>query len=329
MSKAEGIIRWGIIGCGEVTEMKSGPGFQKARGSALEMVMRRDHAKAEDYARRHNVPRWTSDAQELIEDANVDAIYIATPPYAHLQYCLAAAKAGKPVYVEKPCGRSLAECRAMIAGCQQAGTRFFSAYYRRAQERFIWMKQVLEQGAIGSLLSVELTHTQPAHPEDGIPGARWQVVPAMSGGGIFVDTGCHGVDTLDFLLGEMRNPRGQAENRAGLYEAEDYVEGEWNHPGGVLGRGHWNYAAHARSDLVRITGTDGWLEFSVFSPERTILHSGGETREMPFERPQHVEQPMIQAVVDELLGGSMAPSGAENALRAWQTMEALFGDYYK
>ena len=95
-------IRWGIIGCGNVTEVKSGPGFQKAKNSALVAVMRRNGALAEDYARRHNVPRWTDDAQALIDDPEVDAVYVATPPAFHIEYTIQAARAGKPVYVEKP-----------------------------------------------------------------------------------------------------------------------------------------------------------------------------------------------------------------------------------
>src|SRR6184192_2580039 len=94
-------IRWGIIGCGDVTEVKSGPAFQKASNSALVAVMRRDAAKAADYAARHGVPRWYADARELIADADVDAVYVATPPSSHEEYAIMAAEAAKPIYVEK------------------------------------------------------------------------------------------------------------------------------------------------------------------------------------------------------------------------------------
>src|SRR5262245_61477615 len=94
-------IRWGIIGCGDVTEVKSGPGFAKASGSALTAVMRRTGALAQDYAQRHGVPRWYDEADALIADPDVDVVYVATPPYAHRDHVLRAARAGKPVYVEK------------------------------------------------------------------------------------------------------------------------------------------------------------------------------------------------------------------------------------
>jgi predicted dehydrogenase len=76
-------IRWGIIGCGDVTEIKSGPAFNKVANSKLVAVMRRDSAKAADYAKRHHVPKWYDDASKLINDPEVNAIYIATPPLQH------------------------------------------------------------------------------------------------------------------------------------------------------------------------------------------------------------------------------------------------------
>ncbi|HKL60033.1 MAG TPA: Gfo/Idh/MocA family oxidoreductase, partial [Sphaerochaeta sp.] len=122
-------IRWGIIGCGDVTEKKSGPGLQKAEGSSLVAVMRRDSKKAADYAKRHNVPRWYDDAQKLIDDPEVDAIYIATHPNSHMEYTLKAAEAGKPVYCEKPLGVSSEESKRMVSFCKEKEVPFFSAYY--------------------------------------------------------------------------------------------------------------------------------------------------------------------------------------------------------
>src|SRR3954452_10240835 len=95
-------IRWGIIGCGDVTEVKSGPGFQKATGSALVAVMRRDGDKARDYARRHGVARAYDNADDLIQDPEVDAVYIAPPPSSHADLALRTSAAGKPCLVEKP-----------------------------------------------------------------------------------------------------------------------------------------------------------------------------------------------------------------------------------
>src|SRR4051794_25734670 len=121
-------IRWGIVGCGDVTESKSGPAFAKAANSSLVAVMRRDGTKAADYAKRHNVPRWYDDGSKLINDPEVDAVYVATPPESHEHYVALAARARKPVYVEKPMARSYDECKRMVLACEEAETKLFVAF---------------------------------------------------------------------------------------------------------------------------------------------------------------------------------------------------------
>src|SRR4051794_39336989 len=191
-------IRWGIIGCGDVTEVKSGPGFQKARGSALVAVMRRDGAKAEDYARRHGVPRWYTDAEALVHDPGGDAGYVAAPPATHKAYTLLAAQARKPVYVEKPMALDHGECRAMIDGCAAAGVPLFTAYYRRAMPRFARIKALIDAGAIGTVRVAAVSVYRAFTPPVGT--LPWRIDPDVSGGGLFVDLAAHQLDLLDFFL---------------------------------------------------------------------------------------------------------------------------------
>src|SRR5437762_8993101 len=153
-------IRWGIIGCGDVTEIKSGPGFQKAEGSALVAVMRRDLEKAKDYARRHGVARAYGRADELIHDAEVDAVYIATPPSSHCDLALRVAAAGKPCLVEKPMAVDHAECVAMNEAFRAAGQPLWTAYYRRALPRFLKARELVLSGALGRITSVQLEITE-------------------------------------------------------------------------------------------------------------------------------------------------------------------------
>ena len=213
-------IRWGIIGCGDVTEVKSGPGFQQASNSALVAVMRRNGELAADYARRHSVPKWYDDGQALIDDPDVDAVYIATPPNAHMAYTLAAAKAGKPVYVEKPMAMNFDECWAMIEACQVAGVPLWVAYYRRALPRFLKVKELIDSGAIGTPRTVTVTFYRKWRPAE--PGnLPWRVLPEIAGGGLFVDLAAHTLDYLDYFLGPIQFVQGYASNQAGYYPAED------------------------------------------------------------------------------------------------------------
>ncbi|HEY0707073.1 MAG TPA: Gfo/Idh/MocA family oxidoreductase, partial [Polyangia bacterium] len=252
------LIRWGIIGCGDVCEVKSGPGFQKAPGSALVAVMRRDGAKAADFARRHGVPRSYDNAEALIADPEVDAVYVATPPSSHAAYTLAAARAGKPVYVEKPMATDRAACTHMIEACAAAGVPLFVAYYRRALPRFLKVKQLLDEGAIGQVRAVSttlITAPAPAHLDPAT--LPWRVRPDIAGGGLFVDLAAHTLDLLDFFLGPIARAEGEAHNQAGLYPAEDTVSARLQFASGVPGVGLWCFVAGPRLDRTEIHGSTG------------------------------------------------------------------------
>ena len=159
-------IGWGIIGAGDVCEVKSGPGFAKAPGSSLAAIMKRDAAAAEDFARRHGADRWYTDARALIEDPKVDAVYVATPPHLHGRFAVEAMRAGKPVLVEKPMGMSGADCDGMIAASLESGQSLWTAYYRRALDKFITIRRAIEEGGIGAVRSVliELSWGRPGRP---------------------------------------------------------------------------------------------------------------------------------------------------------------------
>jgi predicted dehydrogenase len=321
-------IRWGIIGCGNVTEVKSGPGFQKAQHSALVAVMRRDRTLAEDYARRHSVPRWYDDAQALIDDPDVDAVYIATPPYANKDYTLAAAAAGKPVYVEKPMALNHAECEAMVGACAEAGVPLFVAYYRRALPRFLKVKELLDTGAIGSVRTVTITFLRKARSYDP-SNLPWRVIPALAGGGHFVDLAAHTLDYLDYFLGPIRNASGYASNQAGHYPAEDVVAGSFEFAAGIYGTGLWSFASFEAVDRTEIIGDRGRITFASFAEEPvTLVTAAGEQR-FDIPHPAHVQQPLIQSMVDELNGVGQCPSTGASAARTTWVMDQLLHDWRK
>ncbi len=319
-------VRWGIIGCGDVTEMKSGPGFQKARNSNLVAVMRRDGQLAADYARRHNVPRWYDDANALINDAEVDAVYIATPPHAHKEYTLLAAQAGKPVYVEKPMALNFAECQAMVAACQSAGVPLWVAYYRRMLPRFLKVKELLAAGAIGDVRFVNVTFYRPTRASEGDADNRpWRVQPEIAGGGYFLDLGSHILDYLDYFCGPIRKVNGCAANQAGLYEAEDIVTGSFVFESDVHGTGTWCFSGYTDVDVTEIVGTAGKLTFSAFGTEPVVLTTKDGVTEFPEPMPDHVQQPLIQTIVDELTGDGQCPSTGESGARASWVMDQMLG----
>ncbi len=319
-------VRWGIIGVGDVTERKSGPGLQRAERSSLVAVMRRDGAKAADFARRHGVPRSYDDADALIGDPEVDAVYVATPPDSHAHYTLRAAAAGKPVYVEKPMARTADEARTMIEACDAASVPLFVAYYRRAMPRFATIVDLVRGGAIGDVRTVTVQNLSPREMWE--PGhAPWRLQPEVSGGGLFVDLGSHALDFLDLLLGPVEEVHGIASNLAGAYDAEDHVVGAFRWASGAVGTGTWGYDADERTDRVELVGTRGRLTFSMFGEDPLVLRSGGTERRIEAPYPEVVQQPLIQTVVDELTGHGTCPSTGRTALRTAEVADALLAGY--
>lgn len=317
-------IRWGIIGCGDVTEVKSGPGFQKADHSDLVAVMRRRGELARGYAERHGVPRWYDNAAALINDTEVDAVYIATPPSSHKEYTLMSAAAGKPAYVEKPMALNFAECEEMIAACAHGGVPLFVAYYRRGLPRFLKIKELVDSGAIGDVRFVRLTFYQPMAPEDQDPGKQtWRVDPAVGGGGRFVDLASHMLDFLDYALGPIVEVQGLAANQAGKYKAEDIVTGTFRFASGVQGVGIWCFTAFENRDITEIVGTDGKISFSTFDAQPLTLTTREGATEFSFDYPQHIAQPLIQTVVDELNGIGNCPSTGPTAARTSWVMDQM------
>ncbi len=320
-------IRWGILGCGDVTEIKSGPGFQKAAGSSLVAVMRRDAGRAEDYARRHGVPRWYSDAGALIADPEVDAVYIATPPGDHCELALGVAAAGKPCYVEKPMARNHAECIRMIEVFRAAKLPLFVAYYRRAMPRFVKARALLNDGAIGRITSVSVRCLEPRH-QGADAALPWRLQPGSSGGGLFLDLGSHALDFLDHVLGPLREARGRAANLGGLAAVEDVVELSFSTGNGALGQGIWNFASDHTEDRLEFVGTGGRLTFSCFGTDPVCLERSGKTELFAEPMPAHVQQPLIQSIVDELLGRGTCPSTGESGARTQAVMDAALEAYY-
>ena len=321
-------IRWGMIGCGDVTEVKSGPAFQKARNSALTAVMRRHGDLARDYAARHRIPAWYDSAEALIHDPNVDAVYIATPPAYHKTYTLLAAQAQKPVYVEKPMALNARECLEMIEACKEAAVPLFVAYYRRALPRFRKVKELVESGALGAVRFIIITLYQPLPQNLDPADLPWRLVPEIAGGGVFVDLACHTLDFLDFVFGPIRSITGIAVNQAGRYEAEDAVCGTFLFESGIVCSGTWCFSAFSKSDRNEIVGDKGKLTFSTFGTEPIQLEFSGGISEFPAETPQHIQQPLIQSIVDELNGLGQCPSRGESALRTNRVMDELLRNFY-
>ena len=322
-------IHWGFIGCGEVTEKKSGPAFNQIAGSKIVAVMSRSGDKARSYAERHNAPKWYTDAQALIDDPEVNAIYIATPPSSHATYAIMSMRAGKPVYVEKPLAASYDDCARVNRVSQETHVPCFVAYYRRYLPYFQKVQQLLQQNRIGKVLNVQIRFACPPRQVDyNAPEERpWRIQPDIAGGGYFYDLAPHQLDMLQQFFGVIVHAEGYSANIGGLYQAEDTVSACFRFENGLPGSGSWCFVGHqsAKEDCIEIIGEKGTLSFSVYTynPIKLITTEGAVSITVP--NPPYVQLPIIKSVIEDLQGVGVCKCRSVSATPVNWVMDRILG----
>ena len=318
-------VRWGMIGCGDVTERKSAPAFSQAEGSSLVAVASRTPSSARAYAARHGIERVFEDPDDLIRCPDVDAVYIATPPSSHLALGMRVAEAGKPCCVEKPLANSHGDAAARVAAFEAAGLPLFVAYYRRCLPRFEQVKRWIDAGAIGEVRHVHWTLMRPPSAGDLAGDGAWRTDSKEAPGGYFDDLACHGLDLFDFLFGPIHEASGVTRNQQGLYEVPDSVAACWSHESGATGTGFWNFAAGASEEEVRIVGSKGRILFSVFEEAPVVLEAGAAIETLDIPNPDPIQFHHVERMIEHLGGGEAHPSLGVSAARTQWAMDRIFG----
>lgn len=321
-------ITWGILGCGDVTEVKSGPAFNKVENSAIEAVMRRNAEKAADYAKRHGISKWYDNADELINDKNINAIYVATPPAPHKDYAIQSLKAGKNVYIEKPVTLTSAECEEIIAVERASKNKVTVAHYRRAQPFFVKLKELVDSKAIGEIRFIDLKLFQKLG-SDAIAKTEenWRVNPAISGGGLFFDLAPHQLDMLIYVFGEPLQYHGFSKNQTKKERVADITAGHIVFKNDIIFNGIWCFNSHPDNEIEQceIIGSEGKITFSFFSSSLSLTKNG-KIINFSFPPMQHVQQDMIEKTVNYFSGKSEEnPCSLEDALLSMKVMESFAG----
>ena len=322
-------IKWGFIGCGEVTEKKSGPAFSEVEGSSVEAVMSRSAEKARSYAKRHGIPKWYTDPQELIDDPEVNAIYIATPPSSHATFAIMAMKAGKPVYVEKPLAASYDDCARINRVSEQTGVPCFVAYYRRYLPYFRKVKEIISNGVIGNVTNVQIRFSVPPRDLDykGSAHLPWRLQPDIAGGGYFYDLAPHQLDLLQDIFGIITRAHGYCSNRAHLYKAEDTISACFFFENGLPGSGSWCFVGHqsAKEDCIEVIGEKGMLSFSVYNYDPIQLVTSKGKTSIVVPNPPYVQLPIIKAVIEHLQGTGICTCTSVSATPVNWVMDRILG----
>ena len=322
-------IGWGFIGCGEVTEKKSGPAFNEVPGSHVVAVMSRNAEKAESYAKRHNIKKWYTDPLELINDPEINAIYIATPPSSHATFAIMAMKAGKPVYIEKPLAASYEDCARINRISELTGVPCFVAYYRRYLPYFQKVKQIIQSGAIGTPANVQIRFSVPPRDLDYKSNGSlpWRLQPDIAGGGYFYDLAPHQLDLIQDIFGVITRAHGYCSNMAKLYKAEDTISACFYFENGLPGSGSWCFVGHqsAKEDRIEVIGEKGMLSFSVYnySPIQLVTSEGRSSIVVP--NPPYVQLPIIRSVIEYLQGIGICECTSVSATPVNWVMDRILG----
>ena len=322
-------IGWGFIGCGEVTEKKSGPAFNEVPGSHVVAVMSRNRDKARSYAQRHDIKKWYDDAQELIDDPDVNAIYIATPPSSHATFAIMAMKAGKPVYIEKPLAASYEDCARINRIRELTGVPCFVAYYRRYLPYFQKVKQIINSGVIGTPTHLQIRFSVPPRDLDYQKSSSlpWRLQPDIAGGGYFYDLAPHQLDLIQEIFGVITKAHGYCSNRAHLYQAEDTISACFCFESGLPGSASWCFVGHqsAKEDCIEVIGDKGMLQFSVYSYDPIkVITSEGRTN-VVVENPPYVQLPIIRNVIEHLQGVGVCACTSVSATPVNWVMDRILG----
>jgi 1,5-anhydro-D-fructose reductase (1,5-anhydro-D-mannitol-forming) len=315
-------IRWGIIGCGNVAEYKSGPPLYQTPGSELIAVMRRDATKAADFALRHGARRWTTDAAALIADVDVNTVYIASPHALHAEHVKLAAEAGKIVLCEKPLGISTAEAQLCVEVCRAHGVPLSVAYYRRYWPIVRQMRELLNDGAIGRVVAARV---QLADYFAGDPDRPWLTARELSGGGALANAGSHWVDLIRCLLGDIASVSAQCSSHASGFETEDTIVAQLETVEHALVSLSITLQSPITINEFDVSGTAGRLRATSLADGQLILDRVGREPQifaLPRSRFAHAE--FIVELIDRLRSNQPVPVPGEAAVAVWRSMEAAY-----
>lgn len=327
-SEPDTLLRWGFIGCGSVTERKSGPAFQRATGSTVSAVMSRNHHKASDYANRHGIHNAYDQLSDLVEDRTVDAVYIATPPGAHLEPALAAAEVGKPAYIEKPLARTYEEALSIVQAFEERQLPLYVAYYRRCLPKIQTVEALLNHKAVGEIHSF---HTILQKPQPDVPDKNdppWRLKPEIAGGGLFMDLAPHAIDLFEYLLSPVQEVQASAKNFSGLASVEDHVSAIFTLENGIVGTGQWDFSGFNHADEMVIRGSHGLIKFGIHSTEPIEVINKNGHQSIAHETPSIIQEPMITDVVRAINGQGQLPPNSHSAARVNWVTDQILKPYY-
>lgn len=320
-------IKWGFIGCGKVVEKKSGPAFNTANNSSIYAVMRRNLENAKNSAKKLGAKKWYDNIEDLLNDDNVNAVYIATPPGLHLEQAIKCCQARKATYIEKTFARNYKEALEIVEMFEKSDTPLYIAHYRRAMPKFIKIKHLLDEGIIGKICEVDFRLNRKYNKDEILNS--WLYDTELSGGGKFYDIAPHSIDIMVYLFGNFTKINGIASNNNKEYKVEDVVVMSFETEKGIIGTANFNSIALDKKDKMSIYGTKGTMEFSIHGEDDIIIKCETGEEHLHFINPTIIQESMVHEVVDSIITGKhLNTCYGREALETYRIIDNVLNDYY-
>jgi predicted dehydrogenase len=221
------ILHWGILGCARIAATALIPGIQGSSNGAVLAVASRNLEKAEEYARKFDVPRGYGSYEELLDDPEIQAVCVPLPNGLHKEWTLKAAEKGKHVLCEKPIACSVAEAQEMSMACRANGVLLMEAFAQRFHPQYRRVEELIREGRIGRILRITAAMSRSGYPANDI-----RMNPDL-GGGALMDLGCYCINTARYLVG--REPESViATQEIGRTGVDERTMGTLYFPGGEI-----------------------------------------------------------------------------------------------
>jgi predicted dehydrogenase len=299
-------LNWGLIGCGDISQKRVAPALRDLPECHLVAVNRARTDLAESFAREFGAKQWYADWQDLLNNKDIDAVYIATPVNLHAEQTIAAANAGKHILCEKPMAMNTQECDQMIAACKENNVKLSIAYYRHFYPVIERIKTILNSGQLGQVIMATINAFEKFDRKPGEP-RYWLLEKEKSGGGPMMDFGCHRIEVLVNLLGDVTDVKSITDTIHYDRSVEDTASALIKFKAGMRGVLNVNHAIFESQDTLDIWATEGSIHVSTLNKgDLTMITSDGMATE---SHPPHknVHLPHIQAFTHSVLNDTPVP----------------------
>jgi len=317
-------LNWGLIGCGDISRKRVAPALRDLKSCRFIGVSRAKKELARSFAQEFGAEKWYGEYRELLQDEDIQAVYIATPPFLHAEQVVAAAEAGKHIICEKPMAMSTGECDRMMQACRTNGVKLSIAYYRHLYPLVGRIKEILKSGEIGTIILSQINAFEYFDP--GVEESRtWLFDKERAGGGPMMDFGCHRIEVLLNLFGAVKRTVGVVSNVLFDREVEDSATALFEFKNGSRGVLTVSTAVYESKDALDIYGSRGSIHVPLLNRGRATILTEGEERDEDYPPHANFHQPYIEAVTAAILTDSEVPVGAETGRAVAQLEEEIYG----